>query len=583
MSTDLEIARAAPLLPIGELAARIGIEPAELEPYGHYKAKVNPSILRRLADRPPGRLIVVTAITPTPLGEGKTVTTVGLSMALARSGARVFTCIRQPSMGPIFGIKGGAAGGGRAQVIPMEDFNLHLTGDIHAVSAAHNLGAAALDSRLFHEEHEGYEAFAARTGLPALRIDPAAIAWRRVVDMNDRALRHIRIGLPAEGSAKNDNGVPRDTGFDIAVASELMAILALARGVRDLRQRIGRIVLARDRDGRLVTAEQLGVAGAMAVLLTEAVKPTLMQTIEHTPCFVHAGPFANIAHGNSSIAADDIALKLADYVVTESGFGADMGFEKFCNVKTRLSGHRPAAAVLVASVRALKMHSGRYRVLPGRPFDPRLALPDREALEEGLCNLAAHLRIVQQQGLPAVVAVNRFPGDSEEELDHVVKRAKELGAVDAVCSDVHARGGEGGLALARAVREAAALPSTFRFLYELEAPIAAKVETLATRVYGAGRVEFSDRARRQLARLETEGFAQLPVCMAKTHLSLSHDAELKGAPARYTFPVDEVRVSAGAGFLYVLAGKMVTMPGLGSKPGYLRIDVDDEGRPTGLF
>ncbi|MBM4155619.1 MAG: formate--tetrahydrofolate ligase [Lentisphaerae bacterium] len=582
MRTDLQIARFARLKPIDRLARAWGVRAAELEPCGRYKAKVRLEILDRLRPRPDGRLVVVTAVTPTPLGEGKTVTTIGLSMGLARIGRSVFTCLRQPSMGPVFGIKGGAAGGGFSQVVPMEDFNLHLTGDIHAIAAAHNLGAAALDSRLYHEEHLGPEVFAQRTGLRPLGIDPASIEWRRVVDVNDRALREIEIGLPAPGAAANDNGVPRRTGFDIAVASELMAILALAKDLQDLRRRIGRIVMARDRSGRPVTADDLGIAGAMTVVLHDAIRPTLMQTMEGTPCFVHAGPFANIAHGNSSIVADRIALKLADYVVTEAGFGADMGFEKFCNIKTRISGLKPAAAVVVTTLRALKMHSGRYKVVAGRPLDPGLVEPNRDALDAGFCNLERHLGIVALHGLPAVVAVNRFPTDDPGEMEHVCERARAAGASDAVVSEVHARGGRGGEALARAVVRACGAPARFRYRYPAATSLRAKIETIAKTVYRAASVDFSPRAAGQLDRLEAEGRGRLPVCMAKTHLSISHDASLKGAPEGFVFPVREVRLSAGAGFVYVLAGTISTMPGFGSKPGYLKLDIDRRGEIVGL-
>ncbi len=582
MLTDLELARRTRLRPIEEIASRAGIRPAELEPYGRTKAKVRLSILRRLADRPDGKLVVVTALTPTPLGEGKTVTTIGASLALARLGVKVFTCIRQPSMGPVFGIKGGAAGGGRSQVVPMEDFNLHLTGDIHAISAAHNLGAAALDSRLYHETRLGAETFEQRTGLRALAIDPRGIVWRRVLDLNDRALREIEIGLAAPGAEKNENGVPRRTGFDIAVASELMAILALSRDLRDLRRRIGRVVMAYDLAGRPVTAEDLGVAGAMAVLLRDAIEPTLLQTTEHTPCFVHAGPFANIAHGNSSILADRIALKLAQIVVTEAGFGADMGFEKFCNIKARAGGLKPAAAVVVTTLRALKMHAGGFDVVPGRPLDSGLVKPNRAALEAGLANLRRHLDIVAAHGVPAVVAVNRFPGDTREELDFVCAQARAAGAFDAAISEVHAKGGAGGAALARAIRAAAAEPSRFRPLYPLTRTLKEKIERLAKRVYRAGSVRYTPQAEEQLAKLEAGGHGRLPVCMAKTHLSLSHDPKLKGAPEGFEFPVRAAYLSAGAGFVYLLAGAISTMPGLGSTPGYLRMDLDRQGRIVGL-
>ncbi len=582
MSTDLEIAHEATLLPIQDLARDMGLLPEEVEQYGPYKAKVRLDAMKRLEDRPDGKLVVVSAITPTPLGEGKTVTTVGTTMALARLGKKAITCIRQPSMGPIFGIKGGAAGGGYSQVVPMEDFNLHLTGDIHAIGAAHNLGAAALDSRLYHEERAGYAAFEKRSGLAALRINPDTISWKRVVDINDRAMRQIEIGLPSPGSEKNQNGVPRQTGFAITVASELMAILALANDLQDMRARIGRIVMAENRNGEPLTADDLGVAGAMTAVMRDCIKPTLMQTLEHTPCFVHAGPFANIAHGNSSIIADRMALKLADYVVTESGFGSDMGFEKFANIKARASGKAPDVVVLVATLRALKMHSGKYRIIPGRPLDPGLIEPNPDALKMGASNLQAHIRNVTRHGLPVVVAVNRFPEDQDEELELVRDYALELGAQAAAVSDVHAKGGAGGEDLARAITAIDQGSHTFRQLYPNEMSLREKVETIATTIYGAGRVHFSGLATQQIRKLQSD-YGQLPVCMAKTPLSLSHDPKLKGAPNRFEFPVREVRLSAGAGFVYVLAGDVSTMPGLGSRPSYLKIDIDDEGNIVGLF
>lgn len=583
MATDLEIAQGAELKPIDEIAKQCGVERAELEPYGYTKAKVNPVILKRLRDQPDGRLVVVTAITPTPLGEGKTVTTIGASLGLARLSQKVFTCIRQPSMGPVFGIKGGAAGGGHSQVVPMEDFNLHLTGDIHAISAAHNLGAAALDSRMYHEERSGYGAFEKRSGLAALRIDPEAIAWRRVVDMNDRALRHVKVGLASPGQESNENGIPRSSGFDITVASELMAILALAGDLQDMRARIGKIIMAYDKDGKPITAEALGVAGAMTVLMRETIKPTLMQTLEHTPCFVHAGPFANIAHGNSSVIADTIALKLADYVVTESGFGSDMGFEKFCNIKARVSGRPPDAVVMVATLRALKMHSGHFRIVAGRKLDRGLTDPNPEALEQGICNLEAHINVVRRFGVPVVVALNRFQYDTDEELAMVCQRAVDMGAHAGVVSNVHARGGEGGTELGQAIIDACGTASGFETSYDDDLPLVDKIRKIATSIYRAGRVNFEPLAARQLKDLTAAGFGNLPVCMAKTHLSMSHDPELKGNPTRYEFPVREVRLSAGAGFVYVLAGRISTMPGLGSNPSYASIDIDGEGNIQGLF
>lgn len=582
MKSDLQIAREATLRPIQQIGTEAGLLPEEIENYGHYKAKVSLDVLKRLKDEKDGKLIVVSAITPTPLGEGKTVTTIGASLGLARKAKKVATCIRQPSMGPIFGIKGGAAGGGYSQVVPMEDFNLHLTGDIHAITAAHNLGAAALDSRLYHEERKGYEDWEARTGTTALRIDVNRIVWPRVVDLNDRAMRNIQIGLPAPGSAKNMNGVPRDEQFQITVASELMAILALAEDLKDMRARIGRTVMAYNVDGQPITADDLGVAGAMTVVMKEAVKPTFMQTLEGTPCFIHAGPFANIAHGNSSVIADRIALKLADYVVTEAGFGSDMGFEKFCNIKSRVSGKTPDCVVLVATLRALKMHSGRFHIVPGKKLDEGLTGENTEALEIGLSNLQAHIKNVKNHGVPCVVAINRFPGDTDKELELVKQRALEFGADSAAVSEVHGQGGAGGLDLADAIIASCEAPANFTYLYEPELPLKEKIETVAKTVYNAGSVSFSELALKQLAELQ-ENYGTFPVCMAKTSLSLSHDASLKGAPSCFEFPVNEVRLSAGAGFVYVLADNIMTMPGLGSTPSYLNIDIDENDEIVGLF
>ncbi len=564
MKSDLEIARGVTPKPVIELASAWGLRLDEIEPYGWTKAKVlAPRVLARLPDKPDSKYIVVTAVTPTPLGEGKTVTTIGLTQALNRTGRRAIVCIRQPSLGPVFGIKGGAAGGGLSQVIPMEDFNLHLTGDIHAISVAHNLLCAAADTSLL-------------LGNP-LDIDPQAIAVRRVVDMNDRALRHIVTGLGGK-----ENGVPRETGFDIAVASEVMAILALAEDLADLRKRLGRMIFAYDRKGRPLTADTLGCAGAMAVLLKDALHPNLLQTLEGTPAFVHCGPFANIAHGNSSIVADRLALRLADYVITEAGFGADMGFEKFVDIKCHASGLRPHAAVVVATVRALKMHSGRFRIVPGKPMPPGLVEKDLAALEQGLCNLEAHLANVRRTGIPAVVAINRFDTDHPEELEMIRERALAAGAAAACVSELWGKGGDGGRELADAVAAAAATPSEFKPFYDAAAPLKAKIETLCRTVYGASSVSYQPAAEKALKRLEELGFGALPVCMAKTHLSLSHDSALKGRPTGYTFPITDARVSAGAGFVYVLAGEMKTMPGLGSDPAYRRIDLDADGQINGL-
>ncbi len=564
MKDDLAIARSAKLRPIEEIAAAAGLLPAEIDPYGRTKAKVDPACLRRLADRPLGKYVVVTAVTPTPLGEGKTVNTIGTSLGLARLGRRVFTCIRQPSMGPVFGIKGGAAGGGWSQVVPMEDFNLHLTGDMHAVGSAHNLLAAWLDASLIHKNPH--------------RIDPSTILWRRVVDISDRVLRRIQVGVGEENGA-----FPRETGFDITSASEVMAILALSEDLKDLRRRLGRIVVASDTDGNPVTAEALGAAGAMAVIMRETVKPTLMQTIEGTPCLVHAGPFANIAVGNSSIIADRIALRLADFVVTESGFGADMGAEKFFNIKCRASGLRPDAACVVATIRALKMHGSDVKVVPGKPLPRALVEEDLGALERGVANLEKQLENVALHGVPAVVIVNRFPTDTEREIEFVRERAMAAGAFAAEVGEGFSRGGAGMENVARAVVAAAEKGGDFRFLYDAKASIEDKIAAIATRIYGAAAVEYAPAAREKIERYSAWGLAGLPVCMAKTQLSLSHDATLRGRPRGFTFPVRDIGLSAGAGFLYPLAGEMRTMPGLPSRPGLLRMDIDDDGGPVGLF
>jgi formate--tetrahydrofolate ligase len=564
MLSDLEIAQRARLSPIAEIAAGLGLEEDELELYGKHKAKVTLGVMRRLAGRPHGKYIDVTAITPTPLGEGKTTTTIGLAMALCRVGCRAIAAIRQPSLGPVFGIKGGAAGGGHAQVVPMEDFNLHLTGDGHAISLAHNLLAAMIDNSITHGN--------------ALRIDPLSITWPRVVDMSDRALRKIVIGLGGR-----ENGYPRESGFDISAASEVMAILGLTTSLKDLRQRLGRIVVALDREGKPVTAEDLKAAGAMAVLLRDAVKPTLLQTLENTPVFVHAGPFANIAHGNSSIIADLIGLKLADCVVTESGFGADMGMEKFMNIKCRYSGLTPDAVVMVCTVRALKMHSGRYRVVAGRPLDPGLAREDLQAVEDGCGNLEKQIENARLFGVPVVVAINAFPADTAAEVDLIRQRALAAGAEGAHVSEVWARGGAGAEDLARAVLKAAERPQQFRFLYDLDRPIKEKIETIATRIYGADGVDYLPAAEQHIRAFTELGYGNLPICMAKTHLSISHDPALKGRPRGFRVPIREVRASLGAGFLYPLLGDMRTMPGLPSAPNAWKIDLDDEGNVVGLF
>ncbi|MFQ5855021.1 MAG: formate--tetrahydrofolate ligase [Anaerolineae bacterium] len=575
--SDLEIAQAAKLKLITEIAGEVGILENELEPYGRYKAKVHLEIRDRLADQPNGKYIDVTAITPTPLGEGKTVTTIGLSQGLYYIGKNVFTCIRQPSQGPTFGIKGGAAGGGYSQVIPMEDFNLHLTGDIHAVGAAHNLLAAAIDARLMHERNYGQKRWEER-GLKFLNINPYSVTWNRVVDVNDRALRQIIVGL-----GTRVDGQPRQAGFDITVASEVMAILALATSLKDLRERMDRIVIGMDWAGNPITAEDLSVAGAMTVLMKDALMPNLMQTLEGSPAFVHAGPFANIAHGNSSIVADQIALKLADYVVTESGFGADCGMEKFFDIKCRYSELIPNCVVMVATIRALKTHGGGPRVVPGRALDRAYTEENLELLEKGLVNLEANINIAKQYGIPVVVAVNRFPTDTDAEVELVRKAAEGFGAEAAVESTVWANGGEGGAKLAEAAVEACEKPSNFDFLYPLDIPIKEKIETIATKVYGAEGVDYSPEAEAKIDLYTRLGYDRIPLCMAKTHLSLSHDPDLKGVPKEYTLPIRDVRASVGAGFLYPLCGEMRTMPGLPSKAAFMKVDLNEEGKVVGLF
>ena len=560
MRSDLDIAQAAQLKPIADIATAAGVEHEFLEPYGRHMAKVDTAAIR--GDRT-ARYVVVTAITPTPLGEGKTTTTIGLGQALSKRGHRAVVAIRQPSMGPTFGIKGGAAGGGYSQVIPMEQFNLHLTGDIHAIGAAHNLLAAMIDNHLHHGN--------------VLGIDPYSIRWPRVMDISDRSLRNIVVGLGAKG-----DGPPRQAGFDITVASEVMAVLSLSRDIFDLRTRLGKMVVGQRKDGTPVTAEDLKAAGAMTVLLREALKPNLLQTLENSPAFVHCGPFANIAHGNSSVMADRVALSRADYVVTESGFGADIGFEKFCHIKSRVSGVTPDAVVLVATIRALKAHSGRYKIVAGKPLDPALLQANADDVLAGCSNLVAQVANAARFGRPVVVAQNRFPTDHPEEIAVVREQARRAGAFDVVESTVFADGGAGGIALAEAVERACLQPGTFRYLYALEDTLTSKIETLATTIYGADRVEYSPEARKQLATFEAQGYGQLPICMAKTQYSLSHDASKVGAPTGYAFPIREVRLAAGAGYIYPLAGDMRTMPGLPTHPGAERIDIDASGNTVGL-
>jgi formyltetrahydrofolate synthetase len=562
--SDLEIARKAKLKPIKEVAKKIGLKEKELELYGNYKAKVSLSILERVKNKKDGKYIDVTAITPTPLGEGKTVNTIGLAMSLNRIGRRATVCIRQPSLGPVFGIKGGAAGGGYSQVVPMEDFNLHLTGDVHAVSIAHNLCAAFLDNSVLK-------------GNP-LNINPDSIMWRRVVDISDRFLRNIKIGLGGP-----QDGFERNAGFDISVASEVMAILALTSGLKDLRRRVGRIILATTKDGKPVTAEDIKVAGAMTVLLKDAIKPNLLQTLDNTPCFVHAGPFANIAHGNSSILADKIALKLSDYVVTESGFGADCGTEKFMNIKCRISGLKPHCVVMVSTVRALKMHSGRFSVVAGKPLDPALLKENLQALEEGCSNLEKHIENMKLFGVPVVVAINKFTADTKREIELIRKKAIAAGAEDAVLSEVWAKGSKGGEELAYAVVRACKKKSNFKFLYPSDWPIKKKIETIATKIYGAGSVKYEQAAEKDIDLFNKLGYNRLPLCMAKTHLSLSHDPKLKGRPRDFVLPIRGVRASVGAGFLYPLCGTMRTMPGLPTHPAGEKVDIDKKGNVVGLF
>jgi len=583
--SDLAIAQSAKPKPITQVASKLGILEDELEPHGKWKAKVKLDILDRLADRPSAKYIDVTAITPTPLGEGKSTTMIGLTQALGSElGKNVICCIRQPSMGPTFNIKGGAAGGGYSQVIPMEDFNLHLTGDIHAISVAHNLVAAALDTRLYHESRQTDESLAKR-GLKRLDIDPDTITWRRVVDVCDRTLREIQIGFNDDKLKDGSPSTvfPRKTGFDITVASEIMAILALATSLKDMRERFGRMVVGLDKKGEPVNVEQLGVAGAVTVLMREALMPTLMQTLEGQPAFVHAGPFANIAHGNSSIIADKIAVKLGDYVVTESGFGADIGMEKFFDIKCRTSGLIPNAVVLVATVRALKMHGGGPTVKPGIPLDEAYTKENLPLLEKGLFNLGAHIKNALKFGIPVVVGVNAFQGDAAAELEMIRDYAIAQGAEDSVVTTHWADGGKGAAKLAEAVVAACEKPSNFEFLYPLDWPIKQKIEKIAVDIYGADGVTYEPLAEKQIADYERAGFGTLPICMAKTHLSLSHDPTLKGAPSGFTVPVREVRASVGAGFIYPLIGTMSTMPGLATHPAFMDIDLDENGDIVGLF
>ncbi|MCB2210424.1 formate--tetrahydrofolate ligase [bacterium] len=615
---DIIIAQDAKLKPITQVAEELGLLPEEFDPYGKFIAKVSPDVLERLSDVPDGKYVDVTAITPTPLGEGKTTTTVGLSQALgAHLGKRVITAIRQPSQGPTFGIKGGAAGGGYSQVIPMEEFNLHLTGDIHAITAANNLIAAAVETRMYHESYQSDEALFRRLCPPdedgnrefgvamqgrlknlgidktdpnelteeerkrfvRLNIDRDTLTWRRATDTNDRILREITVG---ESPTEKDFNLK--TGFYITVASELMAVLALATSLEDMRERIGKMVVALDTDGNAVTVEDIGVAGAATVLMKDTIKPTLMQTLEGTPVFVHAGPFANIAHGNSSVMADMIGLKLADYVITESGFGSDMGMEKFFDIKCRYSGNIPDAVVMVATVRALKMHGGGPKVSAGSPLAPEYEHENLDLLRNGMENLMAHIENANKFGVPVVVAINRFHTDTDAELELIRKTCLESGLVsDAVVTNHWEEGGAGAVELGKAVIKATEQPSDFHFLYPLDISIKDKIETIAKEIYGADGVDYSEEAEAQIREYTRLGYGDLPICMAKTHLSLSHDPSLKGRPSGFRVPIRAVRASVGAGFLYPIAGPIRLMPGLPTRPAYYDIDIDLEtGQILGL-
>jgi formate--tetrahydrofolate ligase len=561
--SDLDIARDASLKPVEDIANEMGLGAHLLEPYGREVMKISLDAIEELADRPKAKYVVVSAITPTPLGEGKTTTTVGIGQAFKHIGKRAVVAIRQASMGPTLGIKGGAAGGGYSQVVPMEKLNLHLTGDMHAVTAAHNLLSAMVDNHLHHGNK--------------LNIDPESITWRRVLDINDRSLRNIVVGLGPKA-----DGFTRQTGFDITAASEVMATLALTTSLSDLRQRLGRIVIGYTKDGDPVTAEQLNAAGTMAVLLREAIKPNLVQTIENTPAIVHTGPFGNIATGNSSVVADLIALRLGDYVITEAGFGADMGAERFCNIKCRISGQTPDAAVLVSTVRALKSHSGNYKIVAGKKLPDGLFEENPRDVEIGAANLRKHLENMRMQGVSPVVAINAMPADYDSEHKVIRDIAEEMGAKVAV-SRHFAEGGAGAVELAEAIDEAAKTPADFKLLYPDEASLREKIETIATRVYGADGVSYSSQASKQLDNYERAGFGKLPICMAKTPLSISSDPALKGAPTGWTLPVREVRASVGAGFVYPICGDIRTMPGLGQDPAAAHIDIDENGDTVGLF
>ncbi|MGM9579717.1 MAG: formate--tetrahydrofolate ligase [Anaerovibrio sp.] len=555
MKTDVEIAQEAQMQHIREIAAKLDICEDDLEMYGKYKAKISLDAWNKVKNDKDGKLVLVTAINPTPAGEGKTTTSVGLADALNKQGKKVAVALREPSLGPCFGLKGGAAGGGYAQVVPMEDINLHFTGDFHAITTAHNLLAAVIDNHI----QQGN----------ALDIDVRRVAWKRVLDLNDRALRHVVIGMGGKA-----HGVPRETGFDITVASEMMAILCLSSDLEDMKKRLGQIVVAYTRDGRAVRADELNVTGALTLLFKDAIKPNLVQTLEGTPALIHGGPFANIAHGCNSVMATKFALKFADVVVTEAGFGADLGAEKFLDIKCRFAGIHPDAVVIVATVRALKMHGGLPKTELGKV--------DMAALEKGLANLTKHIENVQKFGLPAVVAINAFPTDTKEELDFVEEKCVAMGASVAL-SEVWAKGGEGGLELADKVMEAMEKPSNFRFMYEVEQSIPEKIGAVAREIYGADGVDFTGPAKKQLAEIEALGLDKMPVCMAKTQYSLSDDPTKLGRPEGFRITVKELRISAGAGFIVALTGDILTMPGLPKKPAAENMDIDVQGKITGLF
>ena len=555
MKTDVEIAQEAQMQHIREIAAKLGLTEDDIELYGKYKAKISLDAWNKVKNGPDGKLVLVTAINPTPAGEGKTTTSVGLADAFHKLGHKVAVALREPSLGPCFGLKGGAAGGGYAQVVPMEDINLHFTGDFHAITTAHNLLAAVIDNHI----QQGN----------ALDIDVRRVAWKRVLDLNDRALRNVVIGLGGKA-----HGVPRETGFDITVASEMMAILCLASDLEDMKKRLGEIVVAYSRDGRAIRAEELNVTGALTLLFKDAIKPNLVQTLEGTPALIHGGPFANIAHGCNSVMATKFALKFADIAITEAGFGADLGAEKFLDIKCRFAGIHPDAVVIVATVRALKMHGGVPKTELGKV--------DMAALEKGLANLTKHIENVHKFGLPAVVAINAFPTDTKEELDFVEEKCNALGASVAL-SEVWAKGGEGGVELAEKVLEAMKQPADFHYMYEVEQSIPEKIEAIAKTIYGADGVDFTAPAKKQLAEIEALGLDKMPICMAKTQYSLSDDATKLGRPEGFRITVKELRISAGAGFIVALTGNILTMPGLPKKPAAENMDIDVNGKITGLF